>query len=274
MGFYFVNLPCRYIAEDRAYLDFFLEKAINPELGLDAISLESLDDSWHKNLAATLAQNGLSCSIHLPFHDLQPGSIDDLILQASRDRLKMAMQVASIYEPVYLVGHANFIPLYSNLFSKWLNRAVSTWERVLDAWSEHPPLYLENVREYDPRPLSDLLSELSERQVKFCFDLGHWSSYGGGSQYQNLPAWIQTLSPFLAQLHLHDNDGVADQHLGLGQGTIPWLELFAGLEFLDLVPGLTLEPHSLEDLENSWSFIRNHISWFNRLGLRMQDLPL
>ena len=273
MGRYFVNLPCHYVAWDSSYLDHYVCWGINPELGLDAISLDHLDIDWHKQLAQTLQKKGLLCSVHLPFHDLQPGSIDDYILQSTRERLKKAIRVASLYEPRFLVAHANFIPLYSDLYSRWIKRSVRTWQEVLGEWPEHPPLYLENVREYDPRPLDDLIAELSEQKVGFCFDLGHWASYSGGFQYQNLSLWMQTLGQHLAHLHLHDNDGVADLHLGLGHGNIPWPELFSGLELLDLRPGLTLEPHTQEDLEASWQFMREHPSWFTRLSIRKQDLP-
>lgn len=274
MGHFFVNLPLRLIAQDSTYLDFFLQKKLDPELGLDAISLESLDLSWHEATASTLLEAGRECSIHLPFHDLQPGSIDDLILQASRERLQRAMRVASLYSPRFLVGHNNFIPLYTDFFSKWLSRATQTWRRVLEVWPDAPPLYLENVREQDPRPIEDLLGELADCRVKFCFDTGHWFSYGGGSQYGNLSVWMQTLSPYMAQMHLHDNEGVSDQHLGLGQGTVPWDELFDDLECLSLSPGITLEQHEKEELENSLRFMQRHFGWFSSLGVRSQDLEI
>ena len=273
MGCFYVNLPIRYIAENRFYLDFFLKHGMNPELGLDAIALDEQDEEWHQELAQALHDAGRPCSIHLPFHDLQPGSLDNLILKATRERLQRAMHIAKLYKPNYLVGHAYFIPLYTDLFSKWLNRAIHTWESVLEVWPEHPPLFLENVREKDPRPLADLMGELSSNKVRFCLDIGHWASYGSGSHYQNLPQWIQTLGPYLSHMHLHDNDGISDMHLGLGQGSIPWVELFAGLEFLELSPSFALEPHCQEDLEYSLSFIHKHLNWFSRLGICEEDIP-
>ncbi len=268
MGRYFVNLPLRYIYEDRSYLEYFLSKMINPELGLDSISIDEIPESWHQETARAFEDKGLFCSIHLPFHDLQPGSMDEMILNATRERLKSAIKIARIYNPRFMVAHANFIPLYNELFARWLNRSIETWKELHREWEEHPPIYLENVREYDPRPLADLLSELAPYNIKFCFDVGHWASYSGGMRYNNMALWIQVLSPFLKHLHLHDNDGVADLHLGLGVGNIPWAELFAGLELLELSPSFTLEPHTKEDLEHSWKFMKKHPSWFNKLGIR------
>ncbi len=273
MGRFFVNLPLRYVAKERWYLNFFIEKGLNPEFGLDAIALDELDESWHTEIANVLYQNEIPCAVHLPFHDLQPGSIDNLILEATRTRLKKSIKIAAIYQPRYLVAHDYFIPLYSDLFSKWLNRAVTTWSQIMEELSPYNiPLYLENVREKDPRPISDLLYELSTYRIRFCFDMGHWFSYGSGSQYQNLSFWLQTLAPFLKHLHLHDNDGIADQHLGLGQGNIPWSELFLDLELLNLKPTFTLEQHTKEDLDLSCNFIKKHLEWFSGLGIRKQDI--
>ncbi len=270
---YFTNLPIRYIEEDRSYLEFFLHYKMRPELGLDAISVDECEESVHREISQELKNASIPCSIHLPFHDMQPGSIDRLILNSTRERLKKAICIAQIYEPEYILGHTNFFPLYINFFPLWLSRAVQTWEEMLKEWPEHPPLYLENVREADPRPLNDLLSELKECNVKFCFDVGHWASYGSGLQYNNLSHWIQTMGPFLQHLHIHDNDGIEDLHLGLGQGIIPWVELFSGLELLELSPSFTLEPHAKEDLEISWTFMKKRSSWFTRLGVEKGDIP-
>ena len=116
MGRYFVNLPLRYIFRDRTYLNYFITYNINPELGLDAISIDKIEEKWHQNIYEEIRQAGLICSIHLPFHDLQPGSMDDFILSATRKRLVSALKIARIYNPKYMVAHANFIPLYLNSF--------------------------------------------------------------------------------------------------------------------------------------------------------------
>ncbi len=166
---YFVNLPLRYIYRDKTYLEYFISHKINPELGVDAISIDQINEKWHMETASKIFNAGLVCSIHLPFHDLQPGSIDDYILEATRKRLISALKVAKIYRPKYMVGHANFIPLYLELFSTWLKRAIETWELVHNEWPDHPPLYLENVREYDPRPLSDLFFRTKPPECKILF---------------------------------------------------------------------------------------------------------
>jgi len=264
---FFVNLPARFAAQQPEYVEYFLENSLNPEIGLDTWALEKIDKTWHEQTARRFHERGLRCSVHLPFFDLQPGSIDPGIREASRQRLAQGLNTARYYEPVHMVGHAAFrSELYQDFFSAWLINSTRTWRQVLHTWESHPPLHLENVYEGDPGPIRDLVRELGPG-VGFCLDIGHWHSFGGGRDRKNLTSWIQSMSPHIHHLHLHDNAGTEDQHLGIGQGNIPWLDLFAGLEFLDLVPGITLEPHTREDLEQTLRFMTGHPFWFSRLGI-------
>jgi sugar phosphate isomerase/epimerase len=268
MSNFFVNLPLRYIAREQAYLDFFIKHRLNPELGLDAWSMDRLDLAWHQYVAEKIQLAGLKTAIHLPFLDLMPGSIDQYILQATRERLNKALEIARVYAPCHLIGHLAYDPaLEEDFYSFWLENSVKTWQQLLEKAKDICPIFLENVREQEPAIITDLLSELNG-QVGFCFDPGHWFSFGRGKENNNLSHWLQMLAPYIRHLHLHDNHGHLDEHLGMGQGTIPFLELFAGLELLDLKPGFTLEPHSAEDLAHSLNFIHSHRSWFSLLGVK------
>jgi len=258
----FVNLPLRYIHADNKYLDYFIEHRLQPELGLDVIATENLDSDWHRSVADALHNAGIACAMHLPFFDLQPGSIDGGILQATRQRLASACSIAQIYDPQHMIGHAGFTDVYHEFYEEWLARCRETWEQFRRDWPEHPPVYLENVYEETCRPLTDLLDRLDDAAFGACFDAGHWHSFSQGARLNNLREWIGGISRHLRHLHLHDNDGSFDQHRGLGQGTIPWEELFAALREFGMRPSITLEPHSQESLEQSLDFIARHKAWF------------
>ncbi len=259
---YFVNLPLRYIATDDHYLSYFLEHGLNPEIGIDAFALERLSSRWHNRLARRLAQAGLRASVHLPFQDLHPGGIDDLVLSASRTRLHQALDVAAIYDPAHLIGHALYADaLYFTRYGQWLENSTRTWTDLLAAWPDGPPLYLENVYETRPDSFCDLLATLPEERTGTCLDLGHWHSFGGGKHARDLDHWLTTLAPTLKHLHLHDNDGSADQHLGLGQGDIPLTQLFQTLQTLNLHPTATLEPHTEDALLATLDTLAKHPTW-------------
>ena len=258
----FVNLPLRYIYKDKKYLDYFIKHRLQPELGLDVIAIERFDRAWHATTAAALQKAGLACAVHFPFFDLQPGSIDRGILQATRHRLLSACAIAKIYSPCHLIAHAGFTDVYNEFYEEWLERSKETWQQLQDQWPGHPPIYLENVYEESSRPIADVLERINNPCFGSCFDTGHWNSFSQGAQLNNLQEWISGLAKYLRHLHLHDNDGSFDQHRGLGRGSIPWEALFTTLRQLDLRPSVTLEPHSQESLEQSLTFIEHNRQWF------------
>lgn len=274
---FFTNLPIRYIAQDSRYLAYFTGERhlpptldIGPELGMDAFSLDALDEAFHQNLANLLAERSLSCSIHLPFIDLSPGSADKLILQASKERLRKAISLARIYAPKHLVGHPFYIESMHPDRDAWLERSLGVWEDVLNqvqTWESPAPLYLENTFETSPDVLSALQERLLGANVGVCFDLGHWFSFAGGRRKQNLHAWLDAFAPYLKHLHLHDNNGDTDAHLPLGQGAIPWRELSETLQARKLAPTATLEPHSEEDFLKTLAYAVDNLSVFTPLGV-------
>jgi len=268
---FFINLPLRYLAATHRYLDHFLGPrppwpdgfAFAPELGLDALAMQDLSPAWHRRLARRLREAGLRPSLHLPFFELSPGSLDDYAREAARRRLADALELAKVYGPTHLVGHPSFDEsLHQPHKAVWLERSARLWSELLDAWPEHPPLYLENTREASPEPVLELVRALQPRNVKICFDVGHWSSFGRGLQRDDLRRWLDAFAPFLGHLHLHDNDGSDDQHLGLGQGAIPWDACFGLLDERGLRPSATFEPHTEEAMAATLDYIARNRALF------------
>lgn len=268
----FVNLNLRAVRNDPQVLERFLERGVNPELGLDPVLMDMADMDWHESINERLRASGLTAALHLPFFDLQPGSADELIRQASLTRLLKAMDVARVYCPEHMVGHARYDHLlYVHSYPLWRERAADTWSRVLESWPEHPPLYLENTYEPDPATVSGMAELLRKRhgdRVGLCLDIGHWHSFAGGKQRGDLDEWLDVFAPHLMHLHLHDNDGSADKHLGPGQGDIPWEAFFEGIARRDLTPSVTFEPHTEEAFTQALSFVQEKPGWFTPLGVR------
>lgn len=250
----FTNLPLRYIADEPRYTELFLSHGLNPELGLDAMALDRFEPAWHRRTARVFHQAGLTCAVHLPFFDLHPGSLDRLARQACLDRLAQAVDMAGNYEPAHFIAHLDYNPItYAHFETQWLEHAVATWDHLL-ATSGRTPLYLENVFEQGPGQLRAVLAALGGR-ARACLDLGHWHCFAGGVVRRNLGEWLQALGPHLGHLHLHDNDGSADQHLGLGLGRIPWDELWDFLATEKAPVGATLEPHTEADFLASRQYL-------------------
>ncbi len=96
-------------------------------------------------------------------------------------------------------------------------------------------LAFENLEEYEL--LDKLMQEFSDNSaIGFCFDSGHAHIANPGN-YSLLEKYPEKLFA----LHLHDNDGVRDQHLLPGKGTIDWQNFICSLQATNFTGSLMLE---------------------------------
>ena len=243
------------------YLPIVLEKRINPEIGINAEVIDSHSRKDFIEIASLLRQEGLSITLHGPFYDLVPGGIDKKILKASRERLKQAFDLIPIFEPLSVVCHTGYDrKRYDEVQDEWFEAAVETWTPLVkEIEGTRTSLMIENVFEKTPKMLLRLLNALNIQKVGFCFDTGHMSAYSE----TNMDDWLKALGPLMKELHLHDNDGIKDDHLAIGAGKIDFEFLFKYIEQNSLKPITTLEAHkekwlwqSLEALSRSERFCR------------------
>lgn len=247
----FVNAPW-YELKDR-YLDLFLRHGIQPEIGLEGLCLYEESENEFKRIATILKANGLSCTLHAPFFDLAPGALDPEILQVTRDKLRKAARLIPIFKPRSMVCHLNFEENKQGYkWKEWVQAASATWQGLLGIASKHGCiLMLENTYENSPHAHETILTKLDSDYARFCLDVGHLMSFAK-TPWQD---WLPRLSPWLGQLHLHDNNGEKDQHLGLGLGKFDFSGLFDFLAANNLHPLITLEPHSENDLWHALKYL-------------------
>lgn len=253
-----VNVPFCMLAEN--YLEFVLEHRINPEIGLDARALDTVDLSVFSKCAETLSENTAAVTFHGPFADLSPGSADPEIRAASRRRFEQVLRLVPLFRPKTVVCHAGYeVFRYGYMKNEWIDNSLKMWlwlSRRLAAAGAL--LVLENVFESSPNDLLPLFEVLGAEGVGFCLDVGHCSAFSRTP----LETWLHVLGPFLHQLHLHDNHGDADSHLPLGRGSIDFDALFEYLgQGEGMRPLITLEPHVDEDLWPSLSYLEAHWPW-------------
>jgi sugar phosphate isomerase/epimerase len=135
---------------------------------------------------------------------------------------------------------------------QWAKIAHETWRELTEiAAQDNCFLMLENTYENSPDAHETILSGLPSKHAGFCLDVGHLMSFAK-TPWQD---WLPRLSPWLGQIHLHDNNGDSDEHLGLGLGCFDFVELFAFLKEKGLCPLITLEPHSEEDLWQALKYL-------------------
>ncbi len=252
-----INAPFGMLWE--RYLPLFLEQRLNPEIGLDAPSLDRFSRRDFARVADQLHQAGLSITLHGPFQDLVPGALDAKILAASRSRLQDAFDLLDIFQPRSIVCHMGYETRhYQGLEERWLAHSVATWEPLAEQAARHGTLVaLENVYETQPTLVRELFTRLQPPNICFCLDVGHVQAFGGG----NFSEWLHEVGNLVGQLHLHDNNGALDEHLALGKGVIPLPLIMSFFAAHNQAPLVTLEPHQEDSLLPSLEFLAANWPW-------------
>ena len=247
-----VHMPFHLLREK--LLPWVIREGINPEIGFNHQDLDRFAPVDFRETAKRLADSDLLVTFHAPFMDLRPGALDPRIRQVSLDRLRQVFDMIPWFRPRSVVCHPSFDEkYYISAEARWLENSLKTWGTLLDCIRGTDTIIaLENVYERDPRSLRPLLDALASPQVRFCFDTGHANAFGG------VPSvlWIETLGDLLGEIHIHDNHGTADEHLPVGEGNVPFRELFARVRERKLKPILTVESHSEKGLRRMLENLR------------------
>lgn len=86
-----------------------------------------------------------------------------------------------------------------------------------------------------PDKLQEIVNTAHFDDMGFCFDIGH-AHFGMG-----IRASFSTMQDKIRSTHLHDNHGIRDEHLWIGEGTIDWDEAMGLLRAAPHTPALLLE---------------------------------
>ncbi len=239
-----VHVPYDKIAENLSFIKIHrpdLEIYFNGDV-LDAIDNTALD-ALRKNLEYTPA-----LSMHAPFMDLCPGAVDTKVREVTVYRFKQMLELARVLKAECIVFHSGYEKWkYALDVDLWLQKSLETWKPLNKmAQSIGVKIAIENIFEDNPANLRLLMKEMDSDNFGVCFDTGHCNLFSNVT----LNEWLDSLGPYIIELHLHDNDRSADRHLPIGEGTFPFREMFSALK--SAAPIIhTIEAHSPEHVLKS-----------------------
>ncbi|MEW5802142.1 MAG: sugar phosphate isomerase/epimerase family protein [bacterium] len=250
----FIHIPFNSFSEYRSRIAGY---RINPEILVTAEDLDGAPNEDIEKIGRFLEEHKLSCTIHGPFLDLNPGSSDSKIRRISQDRYRQLLSLVAPLAPKVVVFHAAFDHLfYEERTGAWLYRSIETWLSVAEAAENaRTSIALENVLERTPQIIQELLLKINSPSIGMCFDIGH------AHIFSQVPSsdWITVLGPRIFELHLHDNHGQKDEHLALGEGTIGVEGLLKMVQEKELSPALTIEAlneeHALLSVQRLCTFL-------------------
>ncbi len=206
---------------------------------VDVSYVEVVDDGIHalsKKRVAILNEiaksKGIRFSVHAPFADINPASPSKAMLNASIKRLKQSMHYAKDLDAYLWVFHPGSKSGISAFYpgADWKQNQQSIRELHKTAADLKLKIAMENLPEkYNflmktPDDFSRFYAETGLEDIGIVLDTGHANLEG---QIQPL---LQKMPKKIVHVHVSDNHGVTDEHLGLGYGSIDWQQFVKTLK--------------------------------------------
>jgi sugar phosphate isomerase/epimerase len=225
----------------------------NPEIRMtkaDHLARMTADD--FARIRELLEKHSLEVFTHGPFFGLDIASLDRCLSEYSADCLLIGLEATRSMGGKLMVMHTGYLPQFSRGGRRhWFRNWAERMPRIVDhAAKSGVTLALENTWDDRPDVLLHLADLLPQDSVKFCLDTGHINTFSR----KDTDAWWDAIGDRVVALHLHDNDGLSDDHLAPGRGTFDFVRLFDRVALLEVQPLLDLEV-DLESAEEGRAYI-------------------
>lgn len=219
-----------------------------------------LDGDWRVTLAQykEIVKNiPDKVTLHGPFMDMVSGSPDPRINAVCVARYSHAIRIAAELEAPQVVFHANFIGSLHNTFYRegWHKRNVDFWAPLAEYAEQHDvTVLLENMWEFDPTIIAELLAEVQHPNLRACLDVGHAHLFS--DRKYNFDNWLETMAPWIVEMHLNNNNGILDEHHGFNweEGVLDYHEVLPKLRAASPDADLVLEMDLVSDMRDSLSY--------------------
>jgi sugar phosphate isomerase/epimerase len=186
-------------------------------------------------------------AMHGPFGDLNPGSFDPLVRETARRRIQEGFEIAPQIGAKDIVYHDGRVPR-TNPEESWIKTSAGFWSAFMKRVPRDIHVHLENLLEEGPSVLSGIVDQVDSPNLHANLDIGHAHCNSDTPVVE----WIASLGNRIRYVHLSDNNGEDDEHLGLGQGNIPVQHVCDALEEYapDAIWAIEAEGHGvLQSLE-------------------------
>jgi sugar phosphate isomerase/epimerase len=211
------------------------------------------DPACFSRIEETLASTSLKVTVHAPYGDLNLATLNYPIWRESIKQICTCIEHAA-----KLTETVTIHPGYLSPAGKLLPHKV--WDLQKDALREigkfaldhNVTACLENmigVREFLCRMPEELIGMTEGIEgIGMTFDFGHANTVG------KVPDFLMHIGK-AKHIHIHDNNGLSDEHLALGRGTINWESV--GKTIAEKYNGIAvIEGRSVEEGKQSLAVFR------------------
>jgi len=244
-------------------IDACVALARERNLGIELMAFsmpDLLDGDWQRaveEVRPLLATVPGPITLHGPYLDMSPGSPDRRINQVCIDRYQHAIRIAQDVGAEIIVFHANFIAALKTAAYRrdWHKRNAAFWSHMAQYACQHDvTLAVENMWEFDPNIIGDVLKAVDHANLRACLDVGHAYLFSEVS----LEEWMAALEPYIVHLHINNNDDVTDTHQALTDGALDYRQIMPHLRALPGQPSMTLEMETVDDMRRSLDLLDVH----------------
>jgi len=183
----------------------------------------ALDKRRVQILNELAASYDLQYAVHAPFADINIASPSKPLLNTMLKKLKKSITNAGalnyqvwVFHPGLKTGISMFYP-----GNDWVQN-LKTARLLFKFASDHGiNAAIENVPEPFPFVMKSVedfkrfYSEVNE-DIGLVLDIGH------ANINREIELFLTTFADKIVHMHVHDNDGKSDQHLGIGHGNVNW----------------------------------------------------
>jgi len=213
------------------------------------------DPVCFSKIEEVIASTHLGITVHAPYGDLNLATLNDPIWRESIKQICSCIESASEITDRVTIHPGYLSPLGKLMPEKVWNFQKEALRQIGKCAQEHSVLAcLENmigVKEFLCRLPEELIGMTEGIEgIGMTFDFGHANTTG-------------KVADFLAvvhkahHIHIHDNNGMSDEHLALGEGTIPWAKVGKKIaaEYMGVI---VIEGKSIDEAKKSLAVFRRY----------------
>ena len=202
---------------------------------------------------------GLIITIHLPYSDLNLASVNQPIWEETVRQMKSCLDLASDFARLAVLHPGHFSPLGMHMPDAAWSQSILGIQQICDhAQNLDMRIAVENMVNMPailgrrPEEVMGIIETVDRENVGFIFDVGHANTNG------NVESFLR-LKDKIIHIHVHDNHGERDEHLPVGNGTVPWKKVALALK--DYSGRIVTESRSLEEGQRSVSRLKKMMNY-------------
>ena len=221
--------------------------------------LHTLDDKRVEALNHMAGAFNIEYTLHAPFADINIAASDRRLRRFITKRLEKSIQYAQELGCLLWVFHPGFHSAISSFYPGWDWRVnLESVKTLLELGRKYNvKIAIENIPEIFPSLLksvndfSRFYDELDE-DVGMVLDVGHANVNGQTKEF------MDKFRDEIIHMHVSDNDGKQDSHLGIAKGTVDWQDFAKSFRRMQFRGVVIVE--SIQDVRQSLQNLREFLS--------------